>query len=233
MANRWARDSCNEIDDFDKHKDLFLALMIFGDKTGTDVNQKYPLELWMFTVLLLHWHAREKSDSWRHLHFIPSLDFLDSLTSLEKLLLHHNYMVVLLCDLKTACKAKPVMWVNLGRISERRRLHINFCIVSGDQKSQDYICSRMSINGSNVGCIHHGCNGSAIHLNGALGSNGLITKACGNPPMQVLSRLNNLALLDVSIEAQDGPMQIIQDHLPPNGSSKVKRENCCVVAHLC
>jgi hypothetical protein len=59
--------------------------MIYRDKTGTNINQRYSLEPWMFTVLLLCQHAWESSDSWRHLGFIPSLDFVDSLSSEEKL----------------------------------------------------------------------------------------------------------------------------------------------------
>jgi hypothetical protein len=66
-------------------KDLLLAVMIYRDKTGTNINQRYSLEPWMFTVLLLCQRAWESSDSWRHLGFIPSLDFIDSLSSEEKL----------------------------------------------------------------------------------------------------------------------------------------------------
>jgi hypothetical protein len=50
----------------------------------------------MFTVLLLCQHARYSSESWRHLGFIPSLDFVDSLSLEEKLQLYHDYMLVLL-----------------------------------------------------------------------------------------------------------------------------------------
>jgi hypothetical protein len=57
-------------------RDLLLAIMIYGDKTGTNVNQRYSLEPWMFNILLLCQHAHKSSESWRHLGFIPSLDFI-------------------------------------------------------------------------------------------------------------------------------------------------------------
>jgi hypothetical protein len=103
---------------------FLLSAMIYGDKTGTDVNQKYSLD--GCSVLLLQQHAQESSDSWRNLGIIPSLDFVDSLSSEEKLqlyyalpcstMLYHDYMSVLLHDFKSVCMAKPVIWVNLGSV---------------------------------------------------------------------------------------------------------------------
>jgi hypothetical protein len=54
MVKDWARDSLEGIEDFDVENDLFLAVMMYSDKTGTDVNQRYPLEPWMFTVCVIH-----------------------------------------------------------------------------------------------------------------------------------------------------------------------------------
>jgi hypothetical protein len=53
MANQWARESINNLDDFDAEHDFFIGIIIYGDKTGTDVNQRYPLEPWMFTLAVL------------------------------------------------------------------------------------------------------------------------------------------------------------------------------------
>ena len=44
MAKRWARETRDGIQDFNVDQDLLLAVMIYGDKTGTDVNQRYSLE---------------------------------------------------------------------------------------------------------------------------------------------------------------------------------------------
>jgi hypothetical protein len=172
--------------------------MMYGNKTGTDVNQRYPLEPWMFTVCVIRQSAREKSNSWRHLGFQPSLEFVENLSAVDKLQLYHEYMSVLLCGFNNACRDKPVMWVNLGGVWKKRRLHLKLAVISGDQLSQDYVCGRMAINSGNAGRIHQGCGASAIHLGNALDGAGVLSTGCRPPPTEILKRLNGLALLDVS-----------------------------------
>jgi hypothetical protein len=74
MARDWANNTFESLEDFDPDNDFFLPLVLYRDKTGTDINQRYPLEPWMFTTHVLHRHARESAESWHHLGFIPSLD---------------------------------------------------------------------------------------------------------------------------------------------------------------
>jgi Plavaka transposase len=228
MVKDWARESLEGIEDFDAEKDLFLPVMMYGDKTGTDVNQRYPLEPWMFTICILRRSTREKSKSWRHLGFQPSLDFVESFSTVEKLQLYHEYMSVLLRDFKAACHNKPVMWVNLGGVWEKRRLHLKLAIISGDQLSQDYICGRMPINSGNAGRIHRGCGSSAIHLGNALDQNGILSKSCRGPPTELLKRLNNLALLDVTSLEQGQ----LNELLPPASGRQTRKQNKLVVEYL-
>jgi hypothetical protein len=90
------------------------------------------------------------------------------------------------------------MWVNLGGVWEKQRLHLKLAIISGDQLSQDYICGCMAINSGNAGCIHQGCGSSAIHVGNALDGTGVLSTGCHPPPTEILKRLNGLALLDIS-----------------------------------
>jgi hypothetical protein len=53
MSNQWACNTQDSITDFDPDLDFFLGYMIYSDKNCTDVNQHYPLEPWMFTLILL------------------------------------------------------------------------------------------------------------------------------------------------------------------------------------
>jgi hypothetical protein len=53
MVKDWARDLLEGIEDFDAENDMFLAVMMYRDKTGTDMIQRYPLEPGMFTVCIL------------------------------------------------------------------------------------------------------------------------------------------------------------------------------------
>jgi hypothetical protein len=81
MSNEWAskmQDQLAADEDFDPGQDYFLALQVYGDKTGTNVNQRYPLEPWMFTLVALQLTARQDPKNWRHLGFIPLLDFAPS-----------------------------------------------------------------------------------------------------------------------------------------------------------
>lgn len=217
MANQWARDTRAAIDDFDDNFDLVLGVIIYGDKTGTDVNQRYPLEPWMFSVVILRRFAREDANSWRHLGFLPSMDLVESMTTNEKLQLYHEYMGVLLEDLKCACREKPIEWVNLGGKWKKMRLHIKLAIVSGDQLSQDNICARVSSNNGTAGRIHRGCGSSALHLANALNSKGILSHKCRPPPTAIMRRLKDLALLDTADDSQS--LATIEDLLPTTGTN--------------
>jgi len=223
MSNEWAiqtQDNLAADEDFDPELDFFVALQMYGDKTGTDVNQRYPLEPWMFTLVVLRLSARENPNNWRHLGFIPSQDFVPSnsssavkLSSEDKLQQYHDYMSVLLQEVKDVSKAKPMMWVNLGGIWKKKRVRVYLAVVSGDQKSQDFLCGRKAINNGSAGRVHRGCMASAVNST-AVGSGGVLHGGCQKPPIEVLNRLNYLALMDVTDDAQSGPMAIVNKILP-------------------
>jgi hypothetical protein len=53
MSKQWANDTFASLEDFDPDNDLFFPLVLYVNKTGTDINQWYLLEPWMFTTPLL------------------------------------------------------------------------------------------------------------------------------------------------------------------------------------
>jgi hypothetical protein len=67
---------------------------------------------------------------------------------------YHDFLVVLLQEVKYAARNKPVMMINLGGVWQKRRLHMHVSVVMGNQKSQDYICGRKSINSENARRVH-------------------------------------------------------------------------------
>jgi len=69
----WMRNTFRqeEYSDFDANKDLMLPIILYMDKTGTDVNQRYSLEPVLFSVAALPRQKRESRHSWRHLGFVP------------------------------------------------------------------------------------------------------------------------------------------------------------------
>jgi hypothetical protein len=218
MSNEWAsntQDSIKEDKDFDSDQDFFLALMLYGDKTGTNINQWYPFEPWMFTLVLLWLMARED---------------LCSLSPDEKLQQYHDYMSVLLKEVKKVAEMKQTMWVNLGGIWKKRTLLIVFSIVSGDQSLQDYLCGRKASNNGSAGHIHCSCMALGVNAT-TVGPDGILHGGCQKLPTQVLNRLNDLALMDVSNNANSGPMALVQQILLAK-SRKQWREKRLVVEHL-
>jgi hypothetical protein len=53
MSKQWANNTFDSLEDFDPDNDLFFPLVLYADKTGTNLNQWYLLEPWMFTTPLL------------------------------------------------------------------------------------------------------------------------------------------------------------------------------------
>jgi hypothetical protein len=98
------------------------------------------------------------------------------------------------------------MMINLGRVWQKRRLHIHVSVVMGNQKSQDYIYGRKSINSRNAGRVHHSCMTSGMQ-----GSNMVAGCCLANP--DVISQLNKIAMTDLN-ECVPGQAKTITDTLP-------------------
>jgi hypothetical protein len=216
MSKQWANDTFASPEDFDPNNDLFFPLVLYADKTGTDINQWYLLEPWMFTTPLLRRCIRESATSWQHLGFLPSLDHIGksafeesgpaSNESQKKLQLNHDFLSVLLQEVKYAATNKPVMMINLGGVWQKRRLHIHVSVVMGDQKSQDYLCGRKSINSGNAGRVHRSCMTSGLQ------ASNMVAGCClANP--DVISKLNKIAMMELN-ECLPGPAKTISDTLP-------------------
>jgi hypothetical protein len=177
----------------------------------------------MFTFALLRRKAREDPKNWRHLGFLPSQDFAPSkkgsLSPEKKLQQYHDYMLVLLEEVKTASEVRPKMWVNLGGTWRKMRLRILLSVVSGNQKSQDYLCGWKASNNGSAGSVHRGCMASAVYAT-AVGPGRVLHRGCQKPQTQVLRRLNDLALMDVSDVAKSGQICQVHQLLPVNSCNK-------------
>jgi hypothetical protein len=112
-----------------------------------------------------------------------------------------------------------MMWVNLGGIWKKKRMCIVLSVMSGDQKWQDYLCGRKASNNGWAGHIHHGCMALAVNST-AVGPDGALHGGCQKPPIEVLNRLNDLALMDMRDNTNLGPMALIQQLLPAESSKE-------------
>ena len=88
---------------------------------------------------------------------------------------------------------KPVEMLNLGGIHQKRRLHVHVAVVMGDQKSQDCVCGRKSINGGNAGRVHRACMCSAFRASDA--RTRTIDSGCRLVSVDVTRKLNKVALI--------------------------------------
>jgi hypothetical protein len=104
------------------------------------------------------------------------------------------------------------MMVNLGRVQQRRRLHIHVAVVMGNQKSQDYLCGRKGCNLGNVGWVHWSCMVSAIQPSDI--STTLNHDVCRLANADMICQLKNMALDEVCDTAVKGPLKTINDSLP-------------------
>ena len=98
------------------------------------------------------------------------------------------------------------MMINLGGVWQKRRMHIHVSVVMGNQKSQDYICGRKSINSGNAGRVHHSCMTSGLQA-----SNMVASCCLANP--DVIRKLNKIAMTELN-ECLPGPAKTISDTLP-------------------
>jgi len=177
MCRRWASDTYDGLKDFVEGEHLFLPLILYADKTGTDKMQRYPLEPWMFTTPLLRRHARESAGNWRHLGFVPSVqEFVTERSvgsdhredddetddhcgsvSQRNLQMYHDFLYCILTELRGCCESKPLARVNLGGQEKTVRLHTHISLILGDQLSQDVVCGRVSNNTTSSGRVHRAC----------------------------------------------------------------------------
>jgi hypothetical protein len=126
--------------------------------------------------------------------------------SQKKLQLYHAFLPVLIQEVKCAATNKPVMMINLGGVWKKRRLHIHVSVVMGDQKSQDYLCGRKSINSRNTGRVHCSCMTSGLQASNMVGG------CCFANP-DVISKLNEIAMMELN-KCLPGPAKTISDTLP-------------------
>ena len=132
---------------------FWIPIIIYVDKTGTDVFQRYGLEPVIFTFGIFRRHVRNRPEAWRILGFIPDLEAKSSAvkkkatqTQATKGLSCRNYhkcLSVVLESFKRTQKQKVFDWhLRLGSYMMRCNLRFPLCFVIGDAKSQDVQCGR-------------------------------------------------------------------------------------------
>ena len=147
---------------FNETSDIMLPLILYLDKTGTDVLQRYSLEPLLFTVAALKRETRESRRYWRHLGFIPSSK--TATDSTETLSFYHQCLHFILDGIRQAQNSRPLIRVkNIDGSTSNLHVHVPLMIVTGDQLSQDTLCCRRKANAGGAGRVHRSCMCSYVH----------------------------------------------------------------------
>ena len=153
--------------DFNPKNDIMLPIILYMDKTGTDVNQRYSLEPVLFSVAAIPRERRESRHSWRHLGFVPQKQKCSEDETSSDLQFYHDCMSYLLDGLREAQKNPPTVAVKLNHDGGRkvqRKAFLPLMIVMGDQLSQDTLCGRLKSNSGGAGRVHRSCMCSYLHI---------------------------------------------------------------------
>lgn len=179
-----------------------LPLVIYMDKTGTDMYQRYPLEPVMFTLSIFRRAIREKEQSWRHLGFIPDLtsctqkdddgsNSCGANSTTKSVQLYHDCLRAILSRLVSLQKNPPVVTLDFGGNKQRCALILPVSIVTGDQLSQDKNCGRKAV-ASGAGRLHRSCMTSHYQVASCTAK----STRCTPVSKRVLERLSNIAQSD-------------------------------------
>ena len=73
LDGQWYKDTCGRM--LTNNPDEFLMpIVLYVDKTGTDIQQRHGLEPLVFTTAILSRHVRNTTRAWRMMGYIPDLD---------------------------------------------------------------------------------------------------------------------------------------------------------------
>jgi hypothetical protein len=125
--------------------------------------------------------------------------------SQKKLQLYHDFLAVLLQEVKYAATNNPLMMTNLGGVWQKRRLHVHVSVVMGNQKSQDYLCGRKSINSGMQEEF------SPPAMTSSLQASNMVAGCC-LANHDVISQLNKIAMMELN-KCVPGPAKTISDTL--------------------
>jgi len=163
----WMKETfqMKEYKDFNSLTDRMLPVIIYMDKTGTDVNQRYSLEPVLFSVAAIPRQQRESRHSWRHLGFIPQAVSGSEEETLTSLQTYHNSLAYLMDGLRESQKNPPtLLFKSEHGVIVPRRTFTPLMIVMGDQLSQDTLCGRLKSNSGGAGRVHRKCMCSYLNV---------------------------------------------------------------------
>ena len=131
--------------------DFLLPLIMYVDKTGIDVNQRYPLEPLIYTLAIIKRSLRNYPRSWRLAGYIPDLENKSAAEMAQNrsknpgatTQSYHLALGFVLRGIAQVQEEGIVTWLRLGPYQKRVRLRIEVAFVMGDGKSADMLTCRV------------------------------------------------------------------------------------------
>lgn len=156
MDGTWYRDTVArmksyEPDPFKEEVEFILPLILYVDKTGTTMNQRYPLEPMIMTLGIIKKEIRNHPRAWRLLGFIPDLE---TKSSAEKTYInrknrgataqaYHLALEHLLRGLEEVQNEGIVHWLRIGNHIKKVRIRPEVACIINDGKSADMTTLRV------------------------------------------------------------------------------------------
>lgn len=143
-----------------------MGIVMFIDKTNTDLHGNLSLEPVMFTLAFFKRDLRQKHEAWRNLGYILNQSLLKYKCPLDKLTDYHAMMKVVLESLVNVMESEGIAW-SLEYKGKRHNVifkpYIQF--IMGDTLGHNTICAHYQGGGNaGVGSICRMCDISPEHM---------------------------------------------------------------------
>lgn len=137
-----------------------MGIVMFIDKTKTDLHGNLSLEPVMFTLAFFKRDLRQKHEAWRNLGYILNQSMLKYKCPLDKLIDYHAMMKVVLESLVNVMESEGIAW-SLNYKGKRHNVifkpYVQF--IMGDTLGHNTICAHYQGGGNaGVGSICRMCN---------------------------------------------------------------------------
>ena len=149
------KDSLSKSSDTETIDDYcFCPIILYTDKTGTDLIEKNSLEPVVATMGLLKNSVWESHKNWMILGFIPNQHVTSSAQRKKEsqatkhrsmvCQTHHLCMEVILNQIKLIQQEQPVLKFRRGNLIKQKKIYCPIAFIAGDNLSQDVQSGRVS-----------------------------------------------------------------------------------------
>jgi hypothetical protein len=144
----------------DVEKEKLIPIIMFTDKTHTDMHGRLCLEPVQFTLGIFKRDVRNQPRAWRTLGYVTDLKYTGKYSSKDKM---HDYHLILEVILKSfiECQKKPIAWHFMDKNSNQMKpfaMKIPVLFIIGDTDGHDKLCAKYGCRNKTVKRLCRYCN---------------------------------------------------------------------------